>query len=169
MNYILGQIIGIIAFIISLIAYHYQEKKKILSTSIISNTLKLIHYLLLGATSGGLTKLIAILRDFIIIKKEKYKFLSSNILFFDLLILYVLISFLTYKNILSLLPIIASLTNFIPVWNGNTMTIKKAAFFCYLFWLIYDISISSISGIISHTISILSIFLTIIKSNKLLK
>lgn len=70
MLYILAQIIGFIAFFVSLIAYHRKDKKNILINMITANIINLFHYLLLGAYSGCITKLLAIFRDcFIILKK----------------------------------------------------------------------------------------------------
>ena len=46
MIYVIAQIIGFIAFIISLIAYHRKTKSKILGNMAISNILNLVHYLL---------------------------------------------------------------------------------------------------------------------------
>jgi len=166
MNYIISQIIGGIAFIISLTTYHKKEKNQILLTAIISNILKLIHYLLLDATSGCITKIIGILRDIVIVKKEKYKLLSSNIIFHLFIITYILISISTYKNITSLLPLLAAFIYLIPIWNGDALTVKKAAFISSFLWLIYDISILSISGIISNLVFIISIFIALNKTKK---
>ncbi len=79
MIYVIAQIIGFVAFVVSLIAYHRKDKKTILGNMIISNILNLIYYLLLGAFSGCVTKLLAIFRDYFIIFKEKYTRLSNII------------------------------------------------------------------------------------------
>lgn len=71
MVYIIAQIIGFLAFIISLIAYHRKKKSKILGNMAISNILNLVHYLLLGAYSGCITKVMAIIRDLFIMQKER--------------------------------------------------------------------------------------------------
>lgn len=161
MNYIISQLIVGIAFIISLTTYHKKAKKNILTTAIISNTLKLIHYILLNATSGYTTKILGILRDIIIVKKEKYKCLSSNIIFYTFIIIYILISILTYKDLTSLFPLIAALIYLIPIWNGNALTVKKAAFISSIFWLMYDISIFSITSIISDIVFSVSILIAL--------
>ena len=95
MTYVIAQIIGFIAFFFSLIAFHKKKKNKILSNMIISNVLNLIHYLLLGAYSGCVTKVLAIIRDNFIILKDKNKKLSSNIY----LLLFILFSINSSINI----------------------------------------------------------------------
>ena len=166
MKYIISQIIGLIAFLISLISFHRKEKKKILGNMVISNILNLLHYLLLDALSGGITKLIAIFRDIFIMTKEKHPKLSNKLFLFIFIIIYISSIFFTYNGILSILPLITALIYLIFIWNGNEITIKKTAFFCYFLWLIYNIFVSSIAGIISNIISIISTLIAIINTKK---
>ena len=91
--YVIAQIIGFFAFAITLFAYHRKDKKTILGNMIISNILNLSHYLLLGAFSGCVTKLLAIFRNYFIILKEKYPKLS-NVIY--LMVCYPSLMFLTF-------------------------------------------------------------------------
>jgi len=160
--YTVAQIIGFIAFMYSLIAYHRKDKKTILSNMVISNILNLIHYILLGAFSGCITKLLAILRDYFIILKEKYNKLSNLFYLIMFIILYIIAAIFTYNSILSILPLVAAIIYIIFIWNGNEIIIKKTAFFCYFLWLIYNIFVLSIAGILSNIISIISTLIAII-------
>lgn len=159
--FIIAQIFGFIAFCFSLFAYHKKTKKKILFNMILSSSLNLIHYFLLGAYSGCITKIIAILRDSFIIKKETNKKLNKNHFLYIFIIIYIIIGFIMYENILSIFPIIAATIYLIPIWNGKPITVKKAAFICYFLWLIYNIFVLSISGIISNIVSIISTHIAI--------
>ena len=163
--FIIAQIIGGIAFLLSLIAYHRKKKEKILENMIISNILNFIHYLLLGAYSGCITKIIAICRDYFIILKSKKHFLSSNIFLSIFILVYIVTGILTYNNIWSVLPLLAAIIYIVPVWNGDEATIRKTAFGCYFLWLIYNIFVFSIAGIISNVISIISTFIAIKNNN----
>ena len=166
MIYIIAQIIGFIAFAISLIAYHRKDKKTILGNMIISNILNLIHYLLIGAFSGCVTKLLAIFRDYFIILKEKYPKLSNIIYLILFIIVYVIATIFTYNGILSILPLLAAMIYIISIWNSNENKIRKTAFFCYFLWLVYNIFVLSISGIVSNVISILSTLIAILNTKK---
>ena len=161
MLYILAQIIGFIAFFVSLIAYHRKDKKTILINMITANIINLVHYLLLGAYSGCITNLLAIFRDcFIIFKKNCNNFLNYFYLIF-FIILYIIASIFTFNGILSILPLLAALIYTIFIWNGNELRLKKIAFICYFIWLIYNIFVMSISGIVSNVISIVSTLIAI--------
>ena len=52
------------------------------------------------------------------------------------------------------------------IWNGDEVIIKKTAFFCYFLWLIYNIFVLSIAGIVSNIISIISTLIAIINTEK---
>ena len=166
MKYIIAQIIGLIAFIFSLIAYHRKDKKTILNNMLLSNILNLVHYLLLGAFSGCVTKILAIFRDYFIILKEKYKNLSNIAYLIFFIILYMIATIFTYNGILSILPLMSAIIYIIFIWNGNEILIKKTAFFCYFLRLIYNIFVLSIAGIVSNIISIISTLLAIKKGKK---
>ena len=166
MIYIVAQIIGLIAFVVSLIAYHKKDKKTILNNMVTSNILNLIHYLLLGAFSGCITKLLAIFRDYFIILKEKNKKLSNSVYLIVFIILYIIATIFTYNGILSILPLVAAIIYIIFIWDGNEVIIKKTAFFCYFLWLIYNIFVLSIAGIVSNVISILSTLIAILNAKK---
>ena len=163
--FIIAQIVGILASLVSIAAYHKKKKEKILSNMILSNSLNLIHYLLLGAYSGCITKILAICRDTFIISKTKNKSLSSNMYLLIFILAYVISGIFTYNNIWSIFPLIAAIIYIIPVWNGNELTIKYAAFISYFIWLVYNIFVFSISGIILNVISIISTSIAI-KNNK---
>lgn len=109
LNYVVSQIVGFFAFILSLFAYHQKKKKKIFQTMTLANVLDIIHYLLLAAYSGCITKVIALIRNEIIIIKEKNKKLNNNIVLIAMFIIYLVSGILTYKNIYSILPILAAM------------------------------------------------------------
>ncbi len=163
--FIIAQIIGLIAFSNSLLAYHKKTKQKILFQTIIANTLNLIHYLLLGAYSGFITKIIALIRDSLIIIKEKTK-KRLNIILFILISIYLIFCYKIHSPLYSTIPFIAALIYTIPAWNGNDKTVRKAALISYLLWLTYSIFITSISGILSYSISIISTSIAITKYNQ---
>ncbi|HPF82737.1 MAG TPA: YgjV family protein [Bacilli bacterium] len=156
--YLVSQIIGFVSFFISLIAYHKKGKQKIFKTMILANLFDIMHYLLLGAYSGCVTKVIALIRNEIIVLKEKYKKFNSIIVLILLSVIYLISGILTYKNIFSILPILTAMIYLYFIWNGNELRVKKAGFYCYFLWLIYNICVLSIAGIISNCVSIISTY-----------
>ncbi len=159
LSFLISQIIGTISFVISLIAYHRKKKQKIFQTMMIANVLDILHYFFLDAYSGCITKVIALVRNEIIIAKEKNKKIDNNIVLAILFIIYLLAGIITYKNIYSILPILAAMIYLYFVWNGDELKVKKVAFYCYFLWLAYNIFVFSIAGIVSNVVSIISTFI----------
>lgn len=167
MSYILSQLFGFSAFFISLMAYHKDKKKKILSNMILSNLLNLIHYFLLGATSGCITKVIAIIRDIFVIEKKKYPRLNKKVFLYLFVFIYVLSAILTYQSPSHILPLCAALIYLVAIWYGEELRIKQMAFFTQIIWLIYHIFIMSIAGIITSIVSVLSTYIAYHKERSL--
>ena len=157
--YILSQIAAFIVLIITLISYHLKHKKKIFKIMCLSNIFNIIHYLCLGAYSGCITKTIALARNLFIVKKENNKKLDKLIYLILFIGVYIISGVLTYNNLYSLLPLISATIFMIVTWNGKELQIKRIAFYCYFLWLLYNILIFSIVGIIANTISLISTFI----------
>ena len=152
--YILGTIIGFMAFIISIYSVRKNKIDKFFLFQMLSNFLYFVHYLLLSAPQGMFTKLISMLRDYIQVLKLKYKWLN-NILFL-FIITYILIIYFTYFNFISILPVLSALIYTIFIWNSDIKRIKLIFFICEVFWFIYNIYVLSIPGIISKGLSLLN-------------
>ena len=165
-TYIISQIFVTLSFIVSLFAYHRNKKSKIMTTMVLSNVLNLIHYVILGAYSGGITKIVGIFRDSFIVmkdnKKEKY-----NYVLYMFLIIYIILAIIMYKSILSIFPLLAAMIYIVGIWNANELKVKKVACFCYILWLVYNIYIFSIFAIITNIISIISSYIAIKRYKKI--
>ena len=82
------------------------------------------------------------------------------------IVLYLIALIITYNGVLSIFPLIAAIIYMIVEWNGNSIAIKKIAFICYFLWLIYNIFVFSIVGIVSNVISIISTLIALINARK---
>ena len=169
MIYTISQFIGFAAFFVSILAYHKNKKEKILKNMIMSNVLNLIHYLLLGAYSGCITKFLAVFRDSFIIMKEGNKKYNKSKYLYIFIMIYIITGIFTYKNIWSLFPLVAAIIYLISIWNGDQKAIKQIALLCYFLWLTYNIFVFSISGIVSNIISIISTGIAVYNQNNEIK
>lgn len=150
--FIIAQIFGLIALFFSLRSFFQSKKEKYVEKAIFANIFNVIHYLLLNAYSALIVKIIAIIRELSVYKKEKNK-KNKLTIFFSVVILYILTGILTFNNdFRNILPIISALSYFIAEWFGSIKTIKIVAIITTIIWLIFDISVLSISGIIHNSI-----------------
>ena len=141
-NFWIVQLIGFTAGIFLILSYFRKDTNKVLSFHIVSGSLDFIHYLLLHAYSGAFIYLLETTRDILYYKtdKDKYIFIISAIL-------YLIISLCGVRTIYDYLPIAASLI------DGYSLTLEKkyitiGAIISYTTWVIYNIHVLSISGLI---------------------
>lgn len=160
-SYIISQILAFLSFCLWLFAYYMNKKEKIMYTAIAANLLNLLHYVFLWALSWSITKILAVLRDALIVYKEKKHF-NLNIVLAIFIVIYIAFAVYTYDWIVSIFPLLAALIYTISIWNWDAWIVKKSAFACYIFWLIYNIYVWSVVAIISSTISIISSFFAVI-------
>ena len=98
-----------------------------------------------------------------------YKRINNNGVLTIIFIVYLISGIITYKNIYSILPILAATIYLYFVWNGNELKVKKAAFYRYFLWLAYNICVFSIAGIASNIVSIISTFIAIYNQKNIAK
>lgn len=150
LEFILIQAIGVIAWIMLVLSYHRKDTNRILVFQIIGTFLYCVHYFLLGGYSGLFICAFEVIFDFLYYKtdKDKYIYIIS-------IPVRILGGIFSFKIFMDILPIAASLI------DGYSLTKKKkivviGAIISYTLWVIYDISVMSISGAITDGIVVLS-------------
>lgn len=149
-QFIIIQIIGIIAWLMLVLSYYRKDTNRILVFQIIGTLLYCVHYGLLGAWSGLFICAFETLFDFGYYKTDKDRYIYAASI--PIRIAGGLIGF---SMIIDLFPIFASLI------DGYTLTKKKkivvfGAVVSYTLWVIYDIFVMSYSGAITDGIIVLS-------------
>lgn len=166
MSFIITQSIGIIAFVILICSYYKKEKYKILLLQIIASVAFLIHYYLLDGITGAMCNIISLIMLIIIyiigdkINNKKNKLILISILIMAL----TLICIITWKNIFSIFPIIASIVILGSFMFKKENTIRWLGIVGAISWLIYGIICKSYSAIIFELITIVTTFIAIIKN-----
>ena len=74
--------------------------------------------------------------------------------------------YITYKGVVSIFPFIASIYYLIGIWDADELRVRKVALVSFIQWLIYNICVLSISGLVSNVLSILSAYIAIKHTKK---
>ena len=175
--FIAGQIVGIIAFLISLTRYFMRKKKDIIKISIICYIIYVIHYFMIGAIAGSYSLMISLVRDLYLYqremhhKKHRHRKIYNNWLFFVVFFMaYVVMMVLSINNPLNILPPLGGLYYLCYEWfTTNKTTLKIASSISNVPWIFYDVISMSAAGMISNTISLIVAFMGISKDKKLRK
>lgn len=162
-DYIIIQLIGILAWLMLSISYYKEDKNKILIFQIISTILYCIHYYLLGALSGVMICFFEVVRNYSYYKSDKdiYIFLGS-------LPIYLLIGYFSISKYIDTLPLISSLIGGY-VLTSHKKVILIGSIIEFILWIIYDISVGSISCTITDGLVAISNISILIFNKSLFK
>ena len=156
----IAQLFGIIALVVLIMSFQKNKKDTLLKYQIFSSLLFALQYLFLNAISGCLMNLMTMIRN-LIYKKFNDKI---PILYLILVIIcMIILSLMSYNGIISLLPTLAVILYSIALWQKNlTITRITEIISCSLF-IIYNIKVLAISGLISTFIEMFSAIIAICK------
>ena len=171
-TYILSQLFIVIECILLATSYQSKSRKKIVLFNLFSLISAGISYMLLSAYSGFAMIIIAIIRNIIFILDEKKNGKRNTngkndyIILAFLLFLSFIAAFFTFRGILSMLSVVASTLYTISVWQKNTKVYKVLGIPIATLWMLYNIYIFSILGIILETIILISSIIGYVKEKK---
>lgn len=165
---IIAQITSLISWFLFVYSYYKDDINKLLSIQIAASVFDCISYFFLGAYEGLFVSVVELLKGVGYYKTDK-----DNLIFLLTLPIYIIMAFLTYDTIFSLLPVIASII------DGFSLTKNKkiATIGCIIsnaLWVIYDFTVLAYTSVVADSVLIfsnLSILILgysrLLKSNKL--
>ena len=166
MNFILIQFIGAIGYILLAFSYFKKEKIKILFLQIISYLMFSIHFYLLSGISGTICNLLGLVTLLTIYLFEKYKWKNKNLVAMFLIAALVGINIITYQNIFSIFPMIASVIAIVSFLMNNENYIRGIGIIATSCWLVYAIAYKSYVSIIFEVATLIGVFIAFVKNLK---
>ena len=157
-NYVLSQVFTILMYVLLGLTYYAKDRKKVLILSFISVIANGIAYVFLSAWSGLAMCILALIRNIIFLVDEKKNGKRDKINKFDIIVLIVLCfisiisAIITYEGFLSLLSVFATMLYTVSVWQKKTNIYKLLGIPVGILWILYNIYIMSIFGIILESI-----------------
>lgn len=144
----LPQILGYLAYSISLIGATQKKDNNLFLLFSISCGLFGIHHFLLGNFSACLSKIIVGLRMYLNI------YFKGAVIAYPFAAIALISGYLSYKNPFSILPVAAVvIATFFSAYSGG-IKLRMCFLSCFFLWLIHDIAGHSIGGIFEDVTSI---------------
>ena len=169
---ITAQTIGIAAMLFNIFSYQQKTSKGVIIMQLFGGALFSVNFFMLGATVGGILNIIAVFRAVVFWGKEKFKaehkawlfvfvglFIASYILTFTLFAK----PFTVTSAVLELLPVIAMTATTISFRLNTASVIRKFGLISSPSWLIYNICNFAIGAVICEAVSLVSIFIGMIR------
>lgn len=153
--YLLSQVFALGDKVFSLVAMQRRRKKNILQFNTLAASCGVFHYALLGAWPGMITKAISATRNGLATYKAS-KMRTSVFIPVLFVVLYIVIGIYSFKNWASLLPIAAATIYTIAIYRTDASRIRKAALVGTTLWLIYNICVSSVVGMVGDVVIIIN-------------
>jgi len=154
-KFIIAQVIGSVATLIfAYISIFKVGRTKILIGNVIINLMWLVHYILMDATSGIVSCSIIVVSCIVFYFREKNKIMSSIIWPILFSIAFIVLQSLFYVNPFSIVIMAGDVLLTIAFWCKKEFNIKFFVFLCAICFLIYNISIQTVIGIVVQSLSI---------------
>lgn len=169
LTFFIAQLFGVISIVLNIMIVQFKTKEKMLIGMIISNLVVAMQFFLLNAITGGVISLINVIRCivFYLFKKKNRKPSLFILITFELIV--VASGIISWQNIWSLLPIIATATYTYGIWQDDVLKIKYISAIIGFEWSIYDIIVRAYVGFIQGIIQVVSAIIAIILYKKPIK
>lgn len=160
--YILSQVFIIINYALLAISYYCKNRKTVLIISFMAVIANGLSYVFLNAYSGLAMCILALIRNIIFLIDEKKNGKSDKIQKKDVFILIILYAIaivsavFTYEGVLSLLSVVGTMLYTYSVWQKKTIIYKFMGIPVGIAWIIYNVYIMSIFGIILESVLLIS-------------
>lgn len=163
--FMVGQIVGVLAFLVSASSNFNKNKEHIMRTSIIAYLFYVTHYFMIGALAGSYTLILGMTRDLYIYEREKHhkkhrsrKLYNNFVVFLLLAAIYVGLITMNIINMqwFNILPLAAGLVYLFFEWfSKSKRMLKIGGGLTTLPWLFYDAYSGSIPAFCSDTFSLI--------------
>ena len=154
-NLITGQILGIIAAILTFASYQFNTKKKLLIIQSAATMFTCVSFLFLNAYTGFALNIVCLLRNVVFyFQNEKSKFHIPTVIFLTALMIG--IGALSWQGYISLIPILALAANTVFMSLGKPQVLRESVLVTSSMMMVYNILVFSMGGIANEAISIVS-------------
>ena len=165
---IIIQIIGFAALAAFIASYQIKSIKWLYAMQLAGSALFCLQFILLGAFSGCIGLVVNIIRNAMLIYYVQCKWIRWRGWPVIISIVSALLFIITWHGLPSILPLIAAVTSTFAYWSNNPFIIRITNLTCASpCWLVYDIIYFSLGGIISESLSMVSIIVSFVRFGRM--
>ena len=149
----LSYIAGFLGIVSTVVIYQQKTRVGLLISKLVSDVIWFAQYALIGAWSGAAISIIAIIRELIFINRKK-KWAQSPLWLVLFLVLSGVSGIITWQNVYSIFPCVASALAVIGFWIGKPKLSRFLSYPISACMLTYAISNAAIMAIANELLSI---------------
>lgn len=166
MEFIIAQVFGIIGIVFWITSVQKKEQYKILQLQTVTNFVYTIQFIILGVYSAAAMNLVSTFRCLLFSYKRKNGKEISKMWLLIFIVLIVALGVLTYKDYLSLIPVIITLFYTVSSWLKNTKWLRIVFVFMAFAWIYYNFNERAYVNIIGNVFEIVSGIVSLIRYSK---
>lgn len=162
MNDIIIQAIGFVGVLWYVISYQAKSNKALFIWQMIGSATFILQMYLLGGISGCFGLVLIVIRNLLLSQEEKWTWVRNPLIAVVIIAASGVSTALTWNGWISILPWIAVAASTICYWTFNARNIRLSnLMIASPAWIIYDICVWTIAGILSESFTIISILVSI--------
>lgn len=166
---IAAQLVGFVAMALLVSSFQMKTRAGILKVQLVSESLWVLHYFLLGAYTGMALNVVAAVRCYVYGRRGIKKWADKNyipVMFFTVA---VLTCIFTWSGPISLLPTASICLNSFVQWSKKPRIIRIFSIPGCACWLVFNYLSGSYAGVLTEVLNLISIAAAILRYDVLKK
>ena len=163
MNAAIIQAIGFVGMAFFIVSYQIRSNQALFLCQLLGCCVFCLQFCIMGAYSGALGLLVNIARNLLLLKAKDWKWVRSRATLLSIILLLLVMTVYTWAGWISLLPFISVTVTCIGYWTDNGQKIRLSQLIGSPCTLLYDLMIRSWGGVLSESITLLSIIISIFR------
>lgn len=163
MSVYIVQVIGFVAVAFFILSYQMKSNKLLFLFQLIGCSIFVVQFGILGAYTGALSLMINILRNVLLLKADVWTWVRNKKTMMGILVLLTAFTIWTWNGWISLLPLASVGVTTVGYWTDNAQRIRLSQLMGSPCTLLYDVLIHSWGGVLSESITLISIIVSIIR------
>ena len=151
-----SQIFGFAAMATAVSMYQFKKHKTIMLLMVLCSSLWCAHYACLGLVNPILMNVINVLRSLVYSRREK-KWASGNYIPAIFIAASVAVVIMTWNDVWSLLPCVASVFATVGNWQTDTQRLRALTVPVCACWFVYNLVNHSVAGMANETFALVSV------------
>lgn len=155
--------IGFVAVAFFILSYQMKSNRLLFLFQLIGCSIFVVQFGILGAYTGALSLMINILRNALLLRANVWTWVRSKKTMMGILVLLTAFTIWTWNGWISLLPLASVGVTTVGYWTDNAQRIRLSQLMGSPCTLLYDVLIHSWGGVLSESITLISIIVSIIR------
>ena len=162
---LVGEIVGYIAIVASMLIYQQKTRKNLLISKAVTDVLWIIHYFLMGGYTGAAVTCVALVREVVFFRSD-WRNKNSKLILVVFLCISAVCTALTWDGVFSIFAMLCSMLSIVSFWIGEPKVSRIMAFPISGCMLIYGVANGSVAVLINEVLVMISSVIGILQHDR---